>query len=60
MCLWVELKSHGQSLDNAALIQLYVSNMVSFSAVNAAYCRHFSGDRPPARACVQVSRVVFA
>ena len=49
-----ELAQQGLMLGQAALVQLYINDMASFAAVNAAYCSHFQCANPPARACLQV------
>lgn len=50
------LEAAGTSLDRVVRTTVYLIDMDDFAAVNAVYARYF-GDRPPARACVEVSRL---
>ncbi len=50
------LKAAGSSLDQVVRATVYLTNMDDFAAVNEVYARHFTG-APPARACVEVSRL---
>ena len=50
------LRAAGSSLDRAVRVTVYLTNMDDFSAVNEVYARFF-GEAPPARACVEVSRL---
>jgi enamine deaminase RidA (YjgF/YER057c/UK114 family) len=36
---------------------VYLTNLDDFAAVNEVYARAFEGGVPPARACVEVSRL---
>ncbi|KAL4242079.1 Diphthine--ammonia ligase [Abortiporus biennis] len=47
------LNRHSSSLSHCANINVYISSMEYFGAVNAVYSEHF-GSGPPARACVAV------
>lgn len=51
------LKEAGSALDRAVKCQVYVRSMDDFAAVNEVYGRFFEGTTPPARACVEVSRL---
>ena len=50
------LEAAGSSLDRVVRATVYLTNMDDFAAVNEVYARHFTG-APPARACVEVSRL---
>jgi 2-iminobutanoate/2-iminopropanoate deaminase len=50
------LKAAGSSPDNALKCTIYLKNMDDFATVNEVYGKYFS-DNPPARACVEVSRL---
>lgn len=50
------LVAAGSSLDRVIKTTLYISNMDDFPRINAVYS-HFFVDSPPARACVEVSRL---
>jgi len=44
----------GSSLERAVKVNVYLTDMADFQAVNAIYSEFFSGDEPPARAAVAV------
>ncbi len=48
------LKAAGGSLETAVKVQIYLTDMGDFGAVNEIYADYFT-DEPPARACVEVS-----
>ncbi len=50
------LKAAGSSLEKAVKTTVYITNMDEFSQVNEVYSEFFT-DQPPARACVEVSRL---
>ena len=50
------LQAAGSSLDQVVRTTVYLANMDDFGAVNEVYARYLSND-PPARACVEVSRL---
>jgi 2-iminobutanoate/2-iminopropanoate deaminase len=50
------LVAAGSSLDRVIKTTLYIANMDDFSRINAVYSGFFVDD-PPARACVEVSRL---
>ncbi len=50
------LKAAGSSLEKAVKTTVYITNMDEFSQVNEVYGEFFT-DQPPARACVEVSRL---
>ncbi len=49
------LEAAGSSLDKVLKCNVYIIDMGEFAAVNEVYARYFTGDSPPARACVEVS-----
>ena len=49
------LEAAGSSLDKVLKCNVFIVDMGEFAAVNEVYARYFSGDSPPARACVEVS-----
>lgn len=51
------LEAAGTSLDRALKMTVYLKSMDDFTAMNEVYGTYFSGDSPPARATVEVSRL---
>jgi enamine deaminase RidA (YjgF/YER057c/UK114 family) len=49
------LAAQGRQLAELVRVVLYIVDMGSFAAINAAYSRHF-GQNPPVRVCVAVGR----
>ncbi len=49
------LAAQGRQLAELVRLVLYIVDMSSFAAINAAYSRHF-GQNPPVRVCVAVGR----
>jgi 2-iminobutanoate/2-iminopropanoate deaminase len=50
------LEKAGSSFDQAVKATIFITNMDMFADMNKAYSSFFSGD-PPARSCVEVSRL---
>jgi 2-iminobutanoate/2-iminopropanoate deaminase len=50
------LEAAGTSLDRLVKTTVFLQNLDDFQAMNAVYAKHV-GDRPPARATVEVSRL---
>ena len=50
------LKAAGSSFDRVVRATVYLVDMGDFAAVNKVYAGYF-GENPPARACVEVSRL---
>ncbi len=50
------LHSEGLSFENVVKTTLYIRNMGDFEVVNKVYAEYFQSG-PPARACVEVSRL---
>jgi len=50
------LRAAGLDLPNIAKATIFLTDLGDFAAVNAAYAKYFPKD-PPARACVEVSRL---
>ena len=50
------LTAAGSSLEKTVKTTVYITNMDEFSQVNEVYSEFFT-DQPPARACVEVSRL---
>ena len=50
------LEAGGASLDRVVKATIFLLDLQDFAAVNEVYAKYFPGD-PPARACVQVSRL---
>ena len=46
----------GSGLDRVVRVTLYLTSMDDFAAVNEVYAKFF-GEAPPARSCVEVSRL---
>ena len=51
------LEAAGSGPEQVVKCNVYLKDMGDFAAVNDVYGRTFSGDEPPARACVEVSRL---
>jgi 2-iminobutanoate/2-iminopropanoate deaminase len=51
------LGAAGLSLRDVVKTTIYLTDLADFAAVNEAYARHFPGEAPPARACVEVRRL---
>ena len=50
------IESAGATMDNVVKCTVYIQNMSEFAAMNQVYSTYFS-DNPPARACVEVSKM---
>lgn len=50
------LEAAGTGLDRVVKCTVYLADLGDFEEMNRAYAEYF-GDRPPARACVEVSRL---
>ena len=50
------LEAAGTSLDNVLKATVFITNMDDFPLINEAYAEFFQS-APPARACVEVSRL---
>jgi 2-iminobutanoate/2-iminopropanoate deaminase len=50
------IEAGGAALDDVVKVTVYLTDLDSFETVNGVYAEYFS-DRPPARACVEVSRL---
>ena len=51
------LEASGSNLEQVLKCTVFVKSMDDFALVNEVYARFFTGDSPPARACVEVSRL---
>ncbi len=51
------LTAAGSSLENVLKTTVFITNMDDFSLVNEVYEEFFSNQAPPARSCVEVSRL---
>ncbi len=51
------LEEAGTSLSRAVKCTVYLADLGDFAAMNEVYARYFPGESPPARACVEVSRL---
>lgn len=51
------LDAAGASRNDVVKCTVFLADMDHFGAVNEVYARYFIGDAPPARACVEVSRL---
>lgn len=51
------LEEAGLSLDRVAKTTIFIKDMNDFSAINEIYASYFTGDKKPARACVEVARL---
>ncbi|MCB9566847.1 MAG: RidA family protein [Myxococcales bacterium] len=53
------LEAAGSSLEKVLKVTVYLTDMGQYNAFNAVYATYFPGSRPPARTCVEVSRLPF-
>jgi 2-iminobutanoate/2-iminopropanoate deaminase len=51
------LEAAGSSFERVLKCNVYLVDMADFAAVNEVYARYFTGDEPPARACVAVHQL---
>ena len=51
------LAAAGVSFAQVVKTTVFLKDLQDFAAMNAVYAEYFSGDRPPARACVEVARL---
>jgi 2-iminobutanoate/2-iminopropanoate deaminase len=51
------LEAAGSGPEQVLKCNVFLKDMGDFAAVNEVYGRTFSGEEPPARACVEVSRL---
>lgn len=50
------IEEAGSSMDSVVKVTIYLADLGDFGAVNTVYAGYF-GAEPPARACVEVSRI---
>lgn len=55
--LGVLLKKHGMTHEDLVMVNIYMTNMDHYAAINEVYARFFPGKQFPARAAIQVSRL---
>jgi 2-iminobutanoate/2-iminopropanoate deaminase len=53
------LERAGSGLDKVVKVTAYITDMSQFAAFNSVYAKYFPGPNPPARTCVEVSRLPF-
>ncbi|MEZ4448824.1 MAG: RidA family protein [Nannocystaceae bacterium] len=53
------LEAAGSSLEKVLKVTVYLTDMSAYAAFNSVYARYFPGARPPARTCVEVSKLPF-
>jgi len=51
------LEASGSSIDNAVKVNIFLTNMENFAAVNKAYEKVFTKDPKPVRTCVAVKEL---
>ncbi|AEV30842.1 endoribonuclease L-PSP, putative [Sphaerochaeta pleomorpha str. Grapes] len=51
------LSAAGSSFDKVLKCTVFITDMSQFSKVNAVYARYYEGIEPPARACVEVTKL---
>jgi len=51
------LEAAGSSFGEVLKCNVFLKSMDDFVAMNEVYARYFTGDEPPARACVEVRRL---
>jgi 2-iminobutanoate/2-iminopropanoate deaminase len=55
--LGVLLKQHGLDFEDLKMVNIYMTNMDNYKAINEAYAPFFKNQKFPARAAVQVVRL---
>jgi len=53
------LERAGSGLDKVIKVTVYLTDMGYYEQFNRLYSEFFTGDSPPARTCVEVSRLPF-
>jgi 2-iminobutanoate/2-iminopropanoate deaminase len=53
------LEKAGTSLERVLKVTCYITDMAQFTVFNAVYAKFFDFPNPPARTCVEVSRLPF-
>ncbi|MEZ4385297.1 MAG: RidA family protein [Nannocystaceae bacterium] len=53
------LEAAGSSMAKVLKVTVYLTDMGQYNAFNSVYAEFFPGPRPPARTCVEVSRLPF-
>ena len=53
------LERAGSSLEKVLKVTCYITDMTQFTVFNSVYAKFFGGANPPARTCVEVSRLPF-
>lgn len=51
------LAAAGSSFDKVLKCTVFITDMSQFAKVNAVYARYYEGIEPPARACVEVTKL---
>ncbi len=55
--LGVLLKKHGMDHENLVMVNIYMSDMDDYAAINEVYAKFFPNKKFPARAAIQVGRL---
>lgn len=53
------LEAAGSGLDKVLKVTVYMTDLDHYAQLNRLYAEFFPGDDPPARTCVEVSRLPF-
>ncbi|HFE46110.1 MAG TPA: RidA family protein [Nannocystis exedens] len=53
------LEAAGSSLSQVLKVTVYLTDMSQYNAFNSVYAQFFPSARPPARTCVEVTRLPF-
>ena len=51
------LESAGSSLEQVLKVTVYLTDMSQYNAFNSVYAKFFKGPNPPARTCVEVTKL---
>lgn len=55
--LGVLLEKHGMKHEDLVMVNIYMTDMDNYSAINEAYAKFFPNNKFPARAAVQIGRL---
>ncbi len=53
------LTAAGSSMSQVLKVTAYLTDMANFKEFNAVYAEFFAGENPPARTCVEVTRLPY-
>jgi 2-iminobutanoate/2-iminopropanoate deaminase len=53
------LERAGSSMEKVLMVTVFLTDMQQFPRFNRIYAKHFPGNAPPARTCVEVKRLPY-